>query len=433
MYQAFLAAAAVESVHVSETFTRVLVILGSPIKSLSKETFMAQLRNMHQNVLDSIGPNLLDLDSEAMDINKEWKHPALPLCIHVSNGIGDSGQLESIDKFLRERNASCTFSSWLSKWAVSLREDWDHHEHGQQPMDTLNRSNRIHAVWILYSVDESIYSKWTHSLKKILSGYGLPIQAVITRSDTDLTGEKLLQRNFLDQRGFLFPDVQALPDHFIVLPLKRSLSSDDMITKDLQMIRQLQRLDHQALWASSEVINTKVNIERSAQIICKIAAILGKRGINIAITAYTTLSKSHSLTQSGIFTLRCLCEIFQVPKMMEIAMLTKLASWESLESGATPFSIADGKYLHFSIRVAAVILYCKALHCKGWTHNQHTNYSSELDNFYDAYGHQFEEFAKNAHFGIPSQIRKMLHSSDLKKQLQISLERFFVNVLNCSP
>jgi hypothetical protein len=406
MYQAFLAAAAVESDHVSESITRVLVILGSPAKSLSKTTFMAELCNMHQNVLDSIGPNLLDLDSEAMDINKEWKHPALPLCIHVSNGIGDSGQLESIDKFLRERNASCTFSSWLPKWAVSLREDWDHHEHGQQPMDTLNRSNRIHAVWILYSVDESIYSKWIHS-----------------------------KWNFLDQRGFLFPNVQALPDHFIVLPLKRSLSSDNMITKDLQMIRQLQRLDHQALWASSEVINTKVNIEHSAQIICKIAAILGKRGINIAITPYTTLKKSYSLTQSGIFTFRCLCEIFQVPKKMENAMFRKLASWESCESGTTSFSITDGKYLHFSIRVAAVILYCKALHCKGWTHNDfsHTNYSSELDNFYGAYGHQFEEFAKNAHFGIPSQIRKMLHSSNLEKQLQISLERFFVNVLNCSP
>jgi hypothetical protein len=433
MYQAFLAAAAVESDHVSETFTRVLVILGSPTKSLSKTTFMAELCDMHQNVLDSIGPDLLDLDSEAMDINKEWKHPALPLCIHVSNGIGDSEQLESIDKFLGERNTSCTFSSLLAKWAVSLREDWDHHEHGQQPMDTLNRNNRIHAVWILYSVDESIYSKWINSLKQILSVYGLPIQAVITRSDTDLTDERLLQRNFLDQRGFLFPNVQALPDHFIVLPLKRSLSSDDMITKDLQMIRQLQRLDHQALWASSEVINTKVNIELSAQIICKIASILGKRGINIPITAYTTLPKSYSLAQSGIFTLRCLCEIFQVPKMMEIAMSRKLASWESRESGTAPFSIADGKYLHFSIRVAAVILYCKALHCRGWTHNDFTNYSSELDNFYDAYGHQFEEFAKNAHFGIPSQIRKMLHSSNLKKQLQISLEGFFVNVLNCSP
>ncbi|CAK9877740.1 unnamed protein product [Sphagnum jensenii] len=326
-------------------------------------------------------------------IKKEWKHPALPFCIHVSKGIGDSGQLESINNFLRERNASWTFSSWFPKWAVSLRKDWDHHEHGQQPMDTLNRSNRIHAVWILYSVDESIDSKSIHSLKQMLSVYELPIQEVIT-------------------------------------------SSDNMITKDLQMIRQLQRLDHKDLWASSEVINAKVNIEQSAQIICKIAAKLGKHGMNIPITPYTTLPKSYSLAQSGIFTLRCLCEIFQVPKLMEIAMSRKLASWESRESGTTPFSIADGKYLHFSIRVAAVILYCKALHCKGWTHNDfsHTNnYSSELDNFYDAYGHQFEEFAKNAHFGIPSQIRKMLHSSNLEKQLQISLERFFVNVLNCSP
>jgi hypothetical protein len=411
------------------------VILGSPTKSLSKTTFMAELCNMHQNVLGSIGPNLLDLDSEAMDINKEWKHPALPLCIHVSNGIGDSGQLESINKFLSERNASWTFSSCLPKWAVSLREDWDQHEDGQQPMDTLNRSNRIHGVWILYSVDESIYSKFLHSLKPILSVYGLPIQAVNTSSDTDLTGERLLQRNFLNRRGFVFPNAQALPEHFIVLPLKRSLSSDDMITKDLQMIRQLQRLDHKALWVCSEVINTMVNIDHSAELIYKTAASLGKHGINIPITAYTTLSKSSSLTKSGIFTTRCLCEIFHVPKMMEIAMFRKLASWESRESGATPFSIADGKYLHFSIRVAAVILYCKALHCKGWTHNDfsHTNYSSELDKFYDAYGHHFEEFAKSAHFGIPSQIRNMLHSTNLKEKLQISLEMFFVNVLNCSP
>ncbi len=445
MYQAFLAAAEGETNHVSDlTFTRVLVI-GSSTKLLTKTTFMAQLLKMNPTVLDSLGPDLLDLGSETMDINREWKHPTLPLCIHVSNGMGVNGQLERINKFLEERNLSWTSSSWLAKWKVSLWEVWNHdNEQGGQPMmDTLNSSDRIHAVWILHPIDKNIHCKWILSLKGTLSVYELPIQIVIADSDSDPMGEDL-QRNFLDKRQFLFPNVPALPDHFIVAPLKTSTHMiESRRTEDLkgqmihhpQMFRQLKQLDHNALWASSEVIKTMANIKCTARIICQISSRLGKHGITIPMTTYSQLSKSYSLTYSGIFTLKCLCEIFQVPKMMEIAMFRKLASWESRESGATAFSIADGKYLHFSIRVAAVILYCKALHCKGWTHNDfsHTNYSSELDNFYGAYGHQFEEFAKNAHFGIPSQIRKMLHSSNLEKQLQISLERFFVNVLNCSP
>ncbi len=445
MYQAFLAAAEVEKNHVSDTFTRVLVI-GNSTELLSKTMFMAQLCKMNPTVLDSPGPDLLDLGSETMDINREWKHPTLPLCIHVSNGMGNNGQLERINKFLKERNSSWTLSSWIAKWKVLLGEAWNHdNEQGQQPMmDTLNSSNRIHAVWILHPIYESIQCKWILLLKKRLSDYEIPIHILVVDSDSDPTGEDL-QRKFLDKQQLLFPNVPALPDHFIVVPLKesthmiKSQETEDLQGQNLihhpQRFQQLKQLDHKALWASSEVINTMANIECIAQIICEISSKLGKHGVNIAITAYTTLPKGYSLTQSGIFTLRCLCEIFQVPKMMEIAMFRKLVSWESRESGATSFSIADGKYLHFSIRVAAVILYCKALHCKGWTCNGFldTDYSSELDNFYHAYGIQFEEFAENTHYGISSQIRRMLHSHNLKNQLQIFLERFFVNVLNCSP
>jgi hypothetical protein len=119
---------------------------------------------------------------------------------------------------------------------------------------------------------------------------------------------------------------------------------------------------------------------------------------------------------------------------MEVAMFRKLVSWEM--DGATPFSLGDGrKYLQFSIRIAAVILYFKALHCKGQTHNglSDTDYSSELDNFYKSYGNRLEEFVRNVHFGICSKIRKMLHSSNFKERLQIFLQRFFINVINCSP
>jgi hypothetical protein len=295
-------------------------------------------------------------------------------------------------------------------------------------------------VWILQPIYENIQCKWILSLKGTLSVYELPIQIVIADCDSDPTGEDL-QRNFLDKRQFLFPNVPASPDHFIVVPLKKSTHmiksrrTEDLkgqMIHHLQMFRQLKQLDHKALWASSEVINTMANIKCTAQIICQISSRLCKHGITIPMTTFSQLPKSYSLTYSGIFTLKCLCEIFQVPKMMEIAMFRKLASWET--DGATPFSLGDGKYLQFSIRVAAVIIYFKALHCKGRTHNglSDTDYSSELDNFYKAYGNGFEEVARNVHFGICSKIRKMLHSSNFKEQLQISLERFFINVINCS-
>ncbi|KAH8958613.1 hypothetical protein BDL97_06G034500 [Sphagnum fallax] len=438
MYQAFLAAAEVETNHV----TRVLVI-GSSTKLLTETTVMAQLCKMNPTVLDSLGPDLLDLGSETMDINREWKHPTLPLCIHVSNGTGDNRQLERINKFLEERNLSWTWSSWLAQWKVLLWEVWNHdNEQGQQPMmDTLNSSNRIHAVWILHPIYENIQCKWILLLKKTLSDYELPIQIVIADSDSDPMGEDL-QRNILDKRQFLFPNVPALPDHFIVVPLKKSTRMiKSRRTEDLkgqmihhpQMFRQLKQFDHKALWASSEVIDTMANIKCTAQIICQISSRLRKHGITIPMTTYSQLPKSYSLTYSGIFTLKCLCEIFQVPKKMEVAMFRKLVSWEM--DGATPFSLGDGKYLQFSIRIAAVILYFKALHCKGRTHSglSDTDYSSELDNFYKSYGNRFEEFVRNVHFGIWSKIRKMLHSSNFNEQLQIFLKRFFINVINCSP
>jgi len=62
---------------------------------------MAQFYKMNYNVLDNLRPNLLDLGSKTMYINTEWKHLVLPLCIHVRNGIGNNGQLEHINKFLK--------------------------------------------------------------------------------------------------------------------------------------------------------------------------------------------------------------------------------------------------------------------------------------------------------------------------------------------
>lgn len=114
----------------------------------------------------------------------------------------------------------------------------------------------------------------------------------IVNSDLDPLGEEL-QKISWTSKQFLLPNVLTLLDHFIIVPLKKSI---DVIkyqkTKDLeglmihhpQMFQQLKQLDHKALWASSEVINTMANIEWTTQIICKITSILGKYGINIAIT-----------------------------------------------------------------------------------------------------------------------------------------------------
>jgi hypothetical protein len=153
---------------------------------------------------------------------------------------------------------------------------------------------------------------------------------------------------------------------------------------------------------------------------------------------------------------------------MEAAMLKKTASWElgetqndigsapgratsvSLPRAAAPhestsptpaLSLADGRYLHFSVRVAGVILYCKALHPKGWIQDGFlsTDYMLEFNSFYSAYQNQFDELTKNTtHYGNSFQfLHSLFASSDhklaganLKQQLQTSLEDFFVDVLN---
>jgi hypothetical protein len=226
-------------------------------------------------------------------------------------------------------------------------------------------------------------------------------------------------------------------------------------------------MDPKALWASAEVIKTIANIQQTAEIICDIASRLGKRGTNIAMAPFMMLPRRYTLGQSGIFTLRCLCKIWEVPKPMEAAMLKKTASWElgetqndigsapgratsvSLPRAAAPhestsptpaLSLADGRYLHFSVRVAGVILYCKARHPKGWIQDGflYTDYMLEFNSFYSAYRNQFDELTKNTHHGNSFQfLHSLFASSDhklaganLKQQLQTSLEDFFVDVLN---
>jgi uncharacterized protein YceK len=545
MYQAFLAAADVEEYRRSESVTRVLLI-GSPTSSGSEKNFMERLCNnsnsnnstmlqqFHNDIQEQQGNPAASEDHDhdaaavrcdVQNINNAWKHPTLPLCIHVSQGISDNMNagghgssrqvLDQIGNFLKKRNSDWTSSSWVAKWQVLLRKGWfQDRDHGR-PIQKLN-NNRLHVVWLLYSPHESVHVEWAR-LKDELAIYELPVQIVLDTQllpdtyhhehhqaeysdsgDPITIAEHNLQKNFLDNRGFMFPNVRALQDQFIIVPPDQTLSSsrssqdynslahpqqERVLSEDEdaellirqqerrirhEATRQLTHLDPKALWASAEVIKTIANIQQTVEIICDIASRLGKRGTIIAMAPFMMLPRRYTLGQSGIFTLRCLCKIWEVPKPMEAAMLKKTASWElgetqndigsapgratsvSLPRAAAPhestsptpaLSLADGRYLHFSVRVAGVILYCKARHPKGWIQDGFlsTDYMLEFNSFYSAYQNQFDELTKNTtHYGNSFQfLHSLFASSDhklaganLKQQLQTSLEDFFVDVLN---
>ncbi|CAK9232726.1 unnamed protein product [Sphagnum troendelagicum] len=404
---------------------------------------------------------VLDLSLEAMDINNGWMHPSVPLCIHTSKGIGDSEQLGQIKTFLAERNSLCTSSSWFATWQEELKTGGNM---SWKSFEDLNDA-RVHVVWILYSLSERRHFGQLLHLKDALEPYGVPVQILIVKDtdDVDCHGQQL-GKNLLYKRGFLFPDVLTLQEYLItgldwssgevgkaedsqVALFDKALWAPQGALRDNTM--ELKQLDNKALWASAEVIKTIANIQKTAQVINDVASILDKRGVNIWIKALMRLQGHHTSAWCGTFTVKCLCKIWEVPKTMETTIWQKLASWEldetgesrldgtmskcQLQEGPTSLTLNDGKYLQFSTRVAGVILYCKAFHLTGWSK---IDYSQEFDSFYAAYRHWFEEFLKRFNFGISSKIlRTLFPSSDtaagtLKQQVQTSLEKFFVEILN---
>jgi hypothetical protein len=426
-------------------------------------TDMKLLEHIHDkkhNGFDNTNP-VLDLSLEAMDINNGWMHPTVPLCIHTSKGIGDSEQLGQIKTFLAERNSLCTSSSWFATWQEELKTGGNM---SWKSFEDLNDA-RVHVVWILYSLSERRHFGQLLHLKDALEPYGVPVQILIVKDtdDVDCHGQQL-GKNLLYKRGFLFPDVLTLQEYLItgldwssgevgkaedsqVALFDKALWAPQGALRDNTM--ELKQLDNKALWASAEVIKTIANIQKTAQVINDVASILDKRGVNIWIKALMRLQGHHTSAWCGTFTVKCLCKIWEVPKTMETTIWQKLASWEldetgesrldgtmskcQLQEGPTSLTLNDGKYLQFSTRVAGVILYCKAFHLTGWSK---IDYSQEFDSFYAAYRHWFEEFLKRFNFGISSKIlRTLFPSSDtaagtLKQQVQTSLEKLFVEILN---
>jgi hypothetical protein len=109
----------------------------------------------------------------------------------------------------------------------------------------------------------------------------------IVNSDSDPLREEL-QKSFLDKqtiansiRPFHCSPIEKEYWHDKISRNWRSPGTNDTSSTNVPTTKQL---NHKAPWASSEVINTMANIEWTIQIICKITSILGKHGINIAIT-----------------------------------------------------------------------------------------------------------------------------------------------------
>ncbi len=438
-----------EAILGDESITRVLVV-----RSSRTELFMKNLCFMNHDVLDGNRPNLESISEIGSDINREWKHCRSSLRIHAaSKYIGQQGLFEEIDSFLAERNSLLTSKRWLESWKGDLRiED----SRKWRTFEKVEKVNRVHVVWLLYEVFESIEFEWQR-LKDILKKYEVPLQILIlTNPEKDPTGE-FLERNFLGNRGYLFPDVSASSGqvHFIMIP-SHCLSSmidmaksyqqpflDDLPKKSSKDTLSLTQLDHRALLGSTEVIKTFSSIQKTARIICKMASSLGRKGSTIDIAAFRKLTGRYTLTQSGIFTTKCMCSIWEIPLIKGTTIMSKFALWESNETDHEPshrreqnvslsqsfsLNIKDGRYLPFSARAAHAIVYYRVLHLIGWAASDN---SDEFDSFYSKYKKRFEEFSQNSSGGILSQLWQnctcgSFDETGLRQKLQRSLEDFYI-------
>jgi hypothetical protein len=89
--------------------------------------------------------------------------------------IGQKRLFEQIDSFLAERNSILTSSRWLASWQGDLKiedcRNW-------RTFQKVEKVNRVHVVWLLYEVFESIKIEWKH-LNDILKKQEVPLQILI--------------------------------------------------------------------------------------------------------------------------------------------------------------------------------------------------------------------------------------------------------------
>jgi hypothetical protein len=201
-------------------------------------------------------------------------------------------------------------------------------------------------------------------------------------------------------------------------------------------------MDHRALLRSTGVIKTFSSIQKTACIISKIASDLGKKGRTIHIAPFRSLPGCYTLTQSGIFTTKCMRSIWEIPLIKETTMMSKFALWESNETDHEPshrpeqnvsfsrsfsLNIRDGRYLPFTACAAHAIVYYRVLHLRGWTASDN---SDEFDSFNSKHKKRFEEFSQESSSGILSQLWQKLSGSfdetGLRQKLQKSLEDFYI-------
>ncbi len=99
--------------------------------------------------------------------------------------IGQKGFFEEIDSFLAERNSLLTSSRWLASWQGDLRNE---DSRNWTTFQKVEKVNRVHVVWLLYEVFESIKIEWKH-LNDIMKKHEVPLQILIlTNPEKDPTG-----------------------------------------------------------------------------------------------------------------------------------------------------------------------------------------------------------------------------------------------------
>uniref|UniRef100_A0A7I4ACX5 Protein kinase domain-containing protein n=1 Tax=Physcomitrium patens TaxID=3218 RepID=A0A7I4ACX5_PHYPA len=172
------------------------------ITLLTPEKYTANKRILVVGRSDSGKENLIDLvcgfrNGSVNDAKSGRWTPDSSMCLLNTGDLESRGQLDFLKNLIMSKNGAWTSKSMKRQWYSALHP-WKRVEQE----DSLAYSNRIHLLWLVYSVDNSPGPEFT-KLKNLCN---LPIQIVITQKDEkhDPNGS-LYHKNFHAREASSFP------------------------------------------------------------------------------------------------------------------------------------------------------------------------------------------------------------------------------------
>lgn len=166
--------------------------------------------------------------------------PDSSMCLLNTGDLESRGQLDFLKNLIMSKNGAWTSKSMKRQWYSALHP-WKRVEQE----DSLAYSNRIHLLWLVYSVDNSPGPEFT-KLKNLCN---LPIQIVITQKDEkhDPNGS-LYHKNFHAREASSFPKESQveLKKKIVKVNFAHFTQGDDLRTQ---------------LWNSCEAAQTKADIK----------------------------------------------------------------------------------------------------------------------------------------------------------------------------